>query len=112
VETFLPAAPPVVDLDDVKNERQLFVVAGGTSDFVERDGTRYVVIPSDATSFREGTTALPDCQQTAERGCVDRTGPNPIARLRDGAQLDFPGGFLTITQGPPRQLDVEVLLSR
>ncbi|MFZ5441696.1 MAG: TIM-barrel domain-containing protein [Myxococcota bacterium] len=112
VETFLSAAPPVVDLDDVKGERLLFVVPGGTSDFVERDGTRYVVVPTADTTFREGGAALADCSAPAQRGCVDRSGPNPIARLAMGTELDFPGGRLSVTAGPQRTLDVEVLVAR
>ena len=95
----------------MKDERSLFVVAGGASDFLERDGTRYVVIPGDATAFFENNVALPDCVG-AERGCVDRTGPNPVARLKDGKPLDFPGGYLTITEPGARKYDVEVLLNQ
>ncbi|MDP1823574.1 MAG: glycoside hydrolase family 31 protein [Archangium sp.] len=109
VETLIDAAPPTVDLNDVKDERVLFVVPGGVSDFLERDGTRYVVIPGDATSFAENDAALPDCAGPAERGCVDRSGLNPVARLKEGKPLDFPGGYLTITGGPARKYDVEVL---
>ena len=47
----------------------------------------------------------------AQRGCVDRSGPNPVARLQDGAALEFPGGTVTLTGGA-RTIDVEVLLPR
>ncbi len=110
VETLVRARPPTVDLDDVKDERVLFVVPGGTSDFLERDGTRYVVIEGDATTFSEAGTTLPDCANAASRGCVDRSGVNPVAHLKNGAELDFPGGYVTITGGPARKIDVEVLL--
>lgn len=109
VETLMPAAPPTVDLEDVKNERSLFVVPGGASSFVERDGTRYAVIQGDATEFREGGVAMPDCSSPAQRGCVDRSGLNPVARLANAGGLDFPGGFLTITAPVSRTYDVEVL---
>ena len=107
VETLMDAAPPTVDLNDVKDERVLFVVPGGESDFTERDGTRYVVIRGDATAFFEAGLPLPDCTGT-DRGCVDRSGLNPVARLKDGKPFDFPGGYLTIT-GAARKYDVEVL---
>lgn len=110
VETLIPATPPVVDLDDVKNERRLFIVSGGTSDFLERDGTRYVVLQTQGTGFLEKGESMPDCTTAEQRGCVDRSGPNPIARLKLGEDLDFPGGFLNITGGVPRQVDVEVLI--
>ena len=109
VETLIDAAPPTVDLNDVKDERSLFVVAGGSSDFLERDGTRYVVVPGDATGFLEASLPLPDCTG-AERGCVDRSGKNPVARLKLGAPLDFPGGYLVITSPTTRTWDVEVLV--
>ncbi len=110
VETLIPATPPTVDLDDVKNERRLFIVSGGTSDFLERDGTRYVVLATQGTGFLEKGEAMPDCATADHRGCVDRSGPNPIARLKLGEDLDFPGGLLNITGGVPRQVDVEVLI--
>lgn len=110
VETLIPATPPTVDLDDVKNERRLFIVSGGTSDFLERDGTRYVVLATQGTGFLEKGEAMPDCATADQRGCVDRSGSNPIARLKLGEDLDFPGGFLNITGGVPRQIDVEVLV--
>lgn len=109
VETLIDAAPPTVDLNDVKNERSLFVVAGGVSDFLERDGSRYVVIPGDATGFLEAGIPLADCTSATQRGCVDRAGPNPVARLANGSPLDFPGGYLTITAPVDRSYDVEVL---
>jgi alpha-glucosidase (family GH31 glycosyl hydrolase) len=110
VETLVPAAPPVVDLDDVKDRRSLFVVAGGSSDFSERDGTRYVVTASSATTFEEEGVALPECTAADQRGCVDRSGRNPVARLAHGNSLTFPGGVVDVAEGPNRTLDVEVLL--
>ncbi|MFO0599587.1 MAG: glycoside hydrolase family 31 protein [Myxococcaceae bacterium] len=113
VETLVPAAPPVVDLDDVKGERSLFVVPGGTSDFLERDGTRYVVLTGTATTFQENGADLPDCASAVQRGCVDRSGPNVIARLAGVSGLTFPGGLLTIDAPQPLTLvDVEVLTLR
>lgn len=109
VETLIDAAPPTVDLNDVKDERVLFVVPGGTSEFFERDGTRYAVIPGDATDFREDDVPMPDCTSATERGCVDRSGLNPVARLARAGAFDFPGGFLGITSAVPRKYDVEVL---
>lgn len=109
VETLIDAAPPTVDLNDVKNERSLFVVPGGRSEFFERDGTRYVVIRGDSTGFIENGVAMPDCTIATQRGCVDRSGLNPVARLASGKSLDFPGGFLAITAPVARTYDVEVM---
>ncbi len=103
LDTVVPAAPPLVDWDDVKLERYVLVVAGGDGRFVERDGTEYVVRAGSAGSF-----TLPDCgDDAAQRGCVDRSGPRPVARL-DGDSLVFPGGTLSIT-GPQKRYDVEVI---
>ncbi len=109
VETLIDAAPPTVDLNDVKNERSLFVVPGGQSEFIERDGTRYTVIRGDSTGFIESGVAMADCTSAAQRGCVARSGVNPVARLAGGKSLDFPGGFLLITGPVERTYDVEVL---
>ena len=108
VDTLMPAAPPVVDLDDVADQRVLFVVPGGSSRFLERDGTEYVVSTGDATDFSEGGVALADCTSATQRACVDRSGVNPVARLQFGTQLTFPGGTLVVG-GPQKQVDVEVL---
>ncbi len=112
VDTLLPADPPTVDLDDVQGERALFLVAGGGSEFVERDGTAYVVLASGAAGFVDDGAPLADCATAEARGCVDRAGPNPVARLAGVGPLDFPGGRLLISGGPARQYDVEVLLPR
>ena len=96
-------------LEDVKNERTLFVVPGGSTDFYEHDGTRYTVVAGDATGFGEGGVTIPDCTSATERGCVDRSGVNPVARLQNGNPLDFPGGYLTITSPVARKYEVEVL---
>ena len=108
VETLIDAAPPTVDLNDVKDERSLFLVPGGASDFVERDGTRYTVIVGEATGFLEGGVAMADCVSATERGCVDRSGLNPVARMTGPGPLEFPGGVLGITAPLPRKYDVEV----
>lgn len=109
VQTLMPAAPGVVDYDDVKNQRVLFVVPGGASDFTERDGTRYVVSLTSSSGFSEAGTALPDCTAPTQRGCVDRSGPNPVARMTGETALDFPGGTLVINAPVTRTYDVEVL---
>lgn len=99
VDTLIPAAPPVVDLDDVKNERVVLVASGAAGSFIERDGTKYEVTTSSASDF-----TLPACASASQRGCVDGN----VARL-EGTTLTFPGGELTITGGPSRTYDVEVL---
>lgn len=110
VETVLPAGPGVVTLEQVWNERSLYLVTGGASRFVERDGTGYEVETASGTDFAEGGAALTDCVG-AERGCVDRSGAHPVVRMTGSSALSFPGGTLTIT-GPARTIDVEVVQPR
>lgn len=109
VDTVLPADPPTVDFDDVKLERVLRVVVGAESQFTERDGTTYTLIRGDATDFMEGGQKLPDCTGATDRGCVDRSGANPVVRLTGDGPLDVPGGYLVIDSQLPRKWDVEVL---
>jgi hypothetical protein len=111
VDTLLPAAPPLVDLDDVKDERVLFVVAGGQGQFVERDGTGYTVLLAEGAAFSEGGSPLADCTSADQRGCVDRSGRHPVARLTGALGLDFPKGKLLITGATARRYDVEVVLA-
>ena len=108
VETLLPAAPPVVDLEDVASERVLLVAPGGDSTFTERDGTTYRVEASGGGELSEGGAALVECGSASVRGCVDRSGPRPVVRMATQGPLRFPGGRLTVT-GPVRALDVELL---
>jgi alpha-D-xyloside xylohydrolase len=108
VETLLPASPPVVDLEDVANERVLLLVPGGDSAFTERDGTAYRVEASGGGELSEGGAALSACSGPTERGCVDRSAARPVVRMATQGPLRFPGGRLTVT-GPARALDVELL---
>lgn len=108
VDTLLPAEPPTVDLDDVKNERRLRLYTGGQSAFVERDGTRYQFAQGTSQGFSEAGVALADCATALERGCVDRAGPVPVVRLKARGPLETPAGTLTIQGGVARTYDVEV----
>ncbi len=109
VQTLLPAEAPVVDYDDVKRERSLLVVTGAAGRFGERDGSLYELTPVDgSTQWRDGGKAMPDCASATERGCVDRAGPNPVARLSAMGPLSFPGHVLAI-DGSARTYDVEIL---
>jgi alpha-glucosidase (family GH31 glycosyl hydrolase) len=110
VDTLLPASPPTVDLDDVRAERALFLVAGGESELVERDGTKYVVTRDGSTAFGEDGASFEDCTRPGQRACIDRSGRNPVARLVSGRGFSFPGGTLTVTSPSSLTLDVEVLL--
>ena len=110
VETLLPAAPPVVDLQDVAGERVLLVAPGGDSTFAERDGTTYRVTSAGGGALAEGGVALAACAGAEARGCVDGTGPRPVVRMATQGPLRFPGGQLAV-EGPARALDVELLLA-
>jgi sulfoquinovosidase len=108
VDTLVPAEPPTVDLDDVKHERVLLWAPGGTETFIERDGTSYASTPGQASDFTEAGTALAQCSNPTQRGCVLRTNGRTVVRLVGPGPLSVPGGLLTIT-GPARVIDVEVL---
>lgn len=117
VQTLLPAEPPVVDLDDVNDRRELWVFAGASGEFQERDGTRYRLVHDGASGapgqFTETGNILPTCppDAPAERGCVDRS-VNPVrVRLAGGGPLGFAGHTLLLEHapghaGPPRTVDV------
>lgn len=107
VDTLVPAEPPTVDLDDVKNERVVWWAPGGTDRFVERDGTVWSSSPSGESAFSENGMALADCTSPSQRGCVQRGGARPIVRLSGSGPLVGAGGSLSI-EGPPRAIDVEV----
>lgn len=99
VQTLLPADPPVVDYDEVKNARVLWVYAGGSSQFVERDGTTYTLT---ADASLKGV-ALPACATGSQRGCVD----GKTVRLVGQGPLVFDGHRLEVS-GPERTLDVVI----
>lgn len=109
VQTLLSADPPVVDYDDVKKERSVLVVTGASGGFGERDGSAYqlTAVPG-TTDWLDGTDALADCTSATQRGCVDRSGPNPVARLTASGPLSFPGYVLEMA-GSPTVYDVEIL---
>ncbi|MCC6335180.1 MAG: hypothetical protein IT380_14470 [Myxococcales bacterium] len=110
VDTLLPASAPTVDLDAVKGERRLQLFTGGSSSFVERDGTLYTFEAGSQFEFFEGEKKLADCASATERGCVDRAGPHPVVRMRGAGLLEVPGGALFIDEGrTQRRYDVEVL---
>lgn len=111
VDTLIPAQPPTVDLDDVKNERSLLFFPGAESQFMERDGTRYTAVVADSVDYREADVVLADCTSASDRGCVDKSGPRPVVRLKKQGPLDVPGGYLVI-EGPAKKYDVEVVLPR
>ncbi len=92
----------------VQDERRLLVASGGSGSFTERDGTAYTVSTAGGTGFSESGTALGDCSAADQRGCVDRSGANPVARLGGTGPLEFPGGKLQVS-GPAKKLDVEVV---
>ncbi len=113
VQTLLPAEPPVVDLDDVKGARVLWVFAGASGEFTERDGTRYRLEHGGSGGslgpgeFAETGNILPVCSNAAQRGCVDRSVTPARVRLSGTGPLLFAGHTLHI-DGPARTLDVVV----
>lgn len=110
VDTLVPAEPPTVDLDDVKNERVLLWAPGGAATFTERDGTSYTSAPSSEAAFSENGVLLADCGSPSARGCVSRAGGRVVVRLAGQGPLTGAQGSLTIA-GPARTLDVEVVTS-
>lgn len=99
------------DLKHHQNERSVLLVTGGGSSFAERDGTTYGVQPRDpaATDYLEDGAALPDCASPTARGCVDRSGPRVVVRMKDGGFLQVPGAQLSIDGPVARTIDVEVV---
>ncbi len=95
----------------VANQRRLWVASGGGGSFTERDGTHYQVDPASGTGFTDNGASMPDCAAADQRGCVDRSGARPVARLSAQGPLEFPGGTLHV-DGPAKQLDVEIVDAR
>ncbi len=108
VQTLQRGVPGVEDLDDVKDERRLWLVTGANGGFRERDGTLYVVQQADTTRYAQDGVELPACSVLATRGCVDAAGPRVVVRMRGPGVLEVPGHTLTV-DGPVRTYDVEVI---
>ncbi len=111
VDTLVPAEPPTVDLDDVKNERVLLWAPGGTQTFIERDGTTYLSSLDSAAVISEQDQPLSACASASQRGCVSSVAGRTVVRLAGQGPLKTPTGTLTIT-GPTRTLDVELIVAR
>jgi hypothetical protein len=108
VQTVLPAGPGVTTLEQMSGQREVWLFAGASGGFVERDGTAYALSSSGATpGFAEAGVPLSPCALPGERGCVDDSVNPPIVRLAHGGPLSFGGGVLSI-QGPSRTVDVRV----
>lgn len=106
VQTLLPADPPVVDLDDVKDARVLWVYAGAAGKFTERDGTTYrLSLLASATEISEAGAVLAPCTSSGQRGCVD----GKTVRLAGQGPLLFKGHQLEVT-GTARTLDVVLVV--
>ncbi len=103
IQTLLPADATVVDFDDVKDERVLWVFKGGAGGFTERDGTSYSVTVVAGTGIKEAGTELAACTTAVQRGCVD----GKTVRLAGHGPLVFDGQQLEIT-GPARKIDVVI----
>jgi alpha-glucosidase len=110
VDTFLPAAGDIVNLNSVRGERLLRLFVGGQSFFTEADGTSYTVQPTQNTKWFEGSTELKDCAAPEDRKCVDKSGPLPVLRLERSSSFDVPGAFVIISGVTPRTYDIEVVL--
>jgi alpha-glucosidase len=109
VQTLLPTQTSTVDLQDVSDQRVLWVFAGAEGSFTERDGTRYTLRTDGGAgeTFSEAGVPLPDCTGDSPRGCVDRSGTAVRVLLAGNGPLTFAGHVLSI-QGPERTVDVVV----
>jgi sulfoquinovosidase len=108
VQTVLPAAPGVVTLEQMWNQREIWLFAGAPGTFVERDGTTYSLTQGGSQAgYAENGTPLPNCTSPAQRGCVDMSSSPVRVRLSGSGPLTFGGSTLTI-QGPSRTIDVLV----
>lgn len=66
VDTLVPAEPPVVDLDDVRDQRTLLVFGGANGRLVDLDGTEYVLESSGSaapSAVRLGGELLGACEE-------------------------------------------------
>lgn len=107
VQTLLPADPPLVDLDDVKDRRVLLVFPHASGRFTERNGTSYSLEASGTRAgYFEDGKELPPCASAAQRGCVDASNGVRV-RLAGSGPLEFPGTRLAI-EGALREIDVVV----
>jgi alpha-glucosidase (family GH31 glycosyl hydrolase) len=91
-------------------ERRLLIAPGAAGSFVERDGTTYDLTTSTYTGYREQGVELADCAKPTDRGCVDRSGKNPVVRMSTQGPIEVAGGFLQIA-GTTHTWDVEVVKS-
>jgi alpha-glucosidase (family GH31 glycosyl hydrolase) len=108
VQTLRPAQAPVVDLDDVADVREVWLFLGAGGEYVETDGTRYVLVHTGDGAPR---SSLPVCTEALARGCVaerDGTARRMSVRLAEGeTTLDLGTDTLSVT-GPSRRIDVLV----
>ncbi|MGI5862300.1 MAG: TIM-barrel domain-containing protein [Myxococcales bacterium] len=111
VQTLVPAAPGVVDLDDVADRRTVRIFAGGTGSFVERDGTRYAVAASNRKGggFFANGERLPECASSDQRGCVASEDGAWRVKLAGEGPLEFEGHEVTITGTQARVIDLVVV---
>ncbi len=110
VQTVLPAGAGITTLDQMSNNREIWLFAGAAGGFVERDGTTYTLSMSTTPyppGFVDQGTTLAECTSPAERGCLDSTQTPVRVRMADLGPLTFGNQMLMIT-GPQRTIDVLV----
>jgi hypothetical protein len=94
VQTLLPAQPPVVDLDDVKLEREV-LVAPGAGTFVERGGITWSSSAGgpSAPSVRRGAdwVALPRCVAPAASECFEASPAGAVLHTAGAQELGCGG---------------------
>ncbi|MBS1149510.1 MAG: Alpha-glucosidase, partial [Myxococcaceae bacterium] len=105
IQTLLPAEPPVIDLDDVKDARVLWVYGEGSGQFTERDGTTYTLSAGGPGGLREAGVALPACTSATQRGCLDASGAQKVLRLAGQGPVQL-GSYQLEISGPARTIDV------
>ncbi len=66
LDTLMPAAPPLVDLDQLRNDRSLLLFAGANGQLTDLDGTKYALTSQshDAPDAVLAPAALPACDAT------------------------------------------------
>lgn len=118
LESLLPAEPPVVDLQDVGSERELWAFLGASGQFAEVEGATFVLESSAGAlpdRVEDAQGAIPACVSGTPNGrCVAFDGARRTAVIHQAAmplsalQGAQKVGTLTVQGTTPSRLDVRL----
>ncbi len=114
LDTLMPAQPPLVDLDQVQNDRTLLLFAGADGKLTDLDGTQYTLTSSshDAPDAVSTSTALPACSDAVTTSCVSFDTDHRLVMVREDqmTQVTFQASGKTVATFQARgNLDVSEL---